>query len=165
MDVEHRFDTCVQVLLMKGLESSTMADLAQACGIPEKEFVQEYTSKQGVIQAANTWYFRKYTRHLNTEIAMHADLYSAVEALLLSVIDIAFDLKASDKRHSVRTLMELALLDDQFRDNMDEMFAAWYGQLREKVSQFSLELKDPSEIEALTFYVKERPWSKWSTWR
>jgi len=138
---------------MKGLEAASMADLAQASGISEEQLLKDYKTTQGVLRAAITWYFNKYSRMLNAEMAMHADLYAAMEALLRSVIDLCFDLQASNRKHSLRTIFELSLQDEQYRASFEEMFGVWTENVHEKVAQFSSDLKDPSETEVLTHYV------------
>ncbi|SDQ95708.1 TetR/AcrR family transcriptional regulator [Pseudovibrio sp. Tun.PSC04-5.I4] len=151
-DLESMFDNCVQVFLRLGYETSTMDDLAKAGKVSRPFLDQRYSSKTDLTVAALKWYYTKYGRQMTTAMATHSDISAAMEAGLVSFIEISYDQIRADKRLFVRTLIDISYVDEGVKAAFDDMRNDWEVQVKDKFAQCQNEFIDPTEIDVLLHY-------------
>ncbi|EEA92688.1 TetR/AcrR family transcriptional regulator [Pseudovibrio sp. JE062] len=153
-EVENIFDTCVRVFLLKGYETSTMEDIAEACSISPEALKGYYATKHDLTFAALRWYYLKFSRHVRDEMAMHSDLYAAMEAVLFAFIEICSDQIHANKGLFLRTFVDISYVDDEVKKEFEVLEADWQGQMLNKFRQCQSELKNPADVEILAYYVR-----------
>ncbi len=151
--VEEIFDKCVRVFLLKGYKSCTMDDIAQAAGCEPDWLKERYPTKPELTAAALRWYHIKYSSNIRSELAIHQDIYAAMEAALFAFIDICFDQLETGRGLFVRTFIDISNVDDTVLQAYQELQDGWEAQILEKFSLCRSELKNPEDAEILACYV------------
>ncbi|KZK97640.1 hypothetical protein PsAD5_01874 [Pseudovibrio sp. Ad5] len=151
-EAERLFDQCVKVFLLKGYETCTLDDIGEAAGCSGDCVKEHFTSKQELAAAAMRWYYIKYSRHMRAEMAMHQDIYSAMEAVLFAFIEISCDQVHANKGLFVRTFIDISNVDEFVKNSFEELQNDWEHQVLDKFKQCKLELKDDADIEVLAHY-------------
>ncbi|SFT42410.1 transcriptional regulator, TetR family [Pseudovibrio denitrificans] len=151
-EIENLFDQCVKVFLLKGYETSTLEEIAEAGGCTPECIKEHFSTKEELTAAAMRWYYIKYSRQMRAEMAMHQDIYSAMEAVLFAFIEISCDQVHANKGLFVRTFIDIAYVDDVVKKSFEDLQDDWEVQVLDKFNQCKDELKDPSEVEALAHY-------------
>ncbi|WP_208990795.1 TetR/AcrR family transcriptional regulator [Pseudovibrio sp. Tun.PSC04-5.I4] len=151
-ELEAIFDKCVQVFLLRGYETSTLDDITKASGVTREFLDQHFSSKQELTSAALRWYYIKYSRQMRTEMAMHSDLYAAMEAVLFAFISISCDQVQAEKGLFVRTFIDISYVDKGLKKEFEALQDDWETQIIDKFTQCQSELKDPTEIDVLAHY-------------
>lgn len=150
--VETLFDQCVKVFLLKGYETCTLEDIAEASGCSLDCVKEHFSGKPQLTAAAMRWYYIKYSRNMRTEMAMHQDIYAAMEAVLFTFIGISCDQIHAKKGLLVRTFIDISYVDDFVRKTFEDLQDDWEFQITDKFNQCRMELKEDADIEVLAHY-------------
>ena len=151
-ELESLFDTSIRVFLRNGIVTATMEDVAEAIGVSPKTLQVVFGSKQELAVAALRWYYLKYSQQMQSVMAMHSDIYSALQGVLLEFTELCCDDVKAGKGLFWPTLVDLGYVDESLWKEFQNLQFDWEDQIRDKLTQCRDELKTPEDIEVLTSY-------------
>ncbi|WP_109314082.1 TetR/AcrR family transcriptional regulator [Pseudovibrio ascidiaceicola] len=151
-ELENLFDASIRVFLEKGIKAATMKDVSEAVGVSLDTLEDKFTSKQGLVVAALSWYYLKYSQQMQSVMALHSDIYSAMQAAFMEFTELCCDEIKAEKGLFWLTLIDLGYVDKDLWEQFQGLQFNWEDQIRDKLVQCQNELKDPGEIELLTGY-------------
>ncbi len=151
-ELETALDSCVKVFMLQGFEHATLEDLANASGT-SKDFLEEhFATKEQFCAAALRWYFTKFYRQLRSVLALHSELYPAVEAVLYEFIELSREQYTAGTALRFHTLMDIVELDEELSAELRALKVEGMDHFTSKFTQCKGELHDHEEALALAQY-------------
>lgn len=140
--------------MLEGFRHATLKDLAQASG-SSKEFIEvHFATKEQFCAAALHWYFSKFYRQLRSVLALHSEIYPAVEAMLYEFIELSREQYVAGTALRFHTLMDIAGLDPDLSKELQKMKREGMEHFISKFTQCKDELKDEQDAKPLAqFYM------------
>ncbi|SFT42380.1 transcriptional regulator, TetR family [Pseudovibrio denitrificans] len=151
-ELETALDSCVKVFMLQGFQHATLEDLAIASGT-SRDFIEgHFATKEQFCAAALRWYFAKFYRQLRSVLALHSEIYPAVEAVLYEFIELSREQYVAGTAMRFHTLMDIAGLDPDLSEELRKMKLEGLEHFIYKFSECEKELINPGEAKALAQY-------------
>ncbi|WP_275078324.1 TetR/AcrR family transcriptional regulator [Pseudovibrio sp. Ad37] len=153
-ELETALDSCVKVFMLQGFQHSTLEDLAVASGTSRNFIEKHFATKEQFCAAALRWYFSKFYRQLRSVLALHSELYPAVEAVLYEFIELSREQYDAGTAMRFHTLMDIAELDPELSEELRKMKLEGMEHFIYKFTQCKGELQTDDEATSLAkFYT------------
>ncbi|SDQ95768.1 hypothetical protein [Pseudovibrio sp. Tun.PSC04-5.I4] len=152
--LEEVLDDCLKLLLLRGYEEASLEELAVAGGTYKGFILSHFTTKKQFCMAAVKWHFSKNMRQLGAILAIHSEIYSAVEALLYEYIELVTEQCRAGKGILFHSLLDICRLDADLIMTLAEIKRDATERFMLKFIQCEVDLKVPAEAAGLAaFYI------------
>ncbi|SDQ95788.1 DNA-binding transcriptional regulator, AcrR family [Pseudovibrio sp. Tun.PSC04-5.I4] len=139
--------------MLQGFQHATLEDVAAASGTSREFIEQHFATKEQFCSAALRWYFSKFYRQLRSVLALHSELYPAVEAVLYEYIELSCEQYDAGTALRFHTLMDIAGLDEDLAEELRKMKVEGMEHFLFKFTQCKGELTGNDEATGLAqFY-------------
>lgn len=153
-ELERLFDKTLRLILQTGLEDIDTAAIASVSGVDAVQFQSVFPTKQHFLRAIVHWYYIKFAQQMGSIMAMHSDIYSAMESTLNEFAQLCFDRKRDALGLFRPTVVDLCYVDEALWAEFLHHHHIWEELLHEKLRKCQEELKNPQDVLLLTSYFR-----------
>lgn len=140
--------------MLQRFQHATLEDIAVASGTSREFIEQHFATKEQFCSAALHWYFSKFYRQLRSVLALHSELFPAVEAVLYEFIELSCEQYDAGTALRFHTLMDIANLDEGLAEELRKMKVEGMEHFLSKFTQCKGELAGHEEATGLAqFYT------------